>query len=140
MIDDSQGTFDSATINPVFDNQFVEVTDTGFEWTAFVLSDPVPSGSSVFVGEFLFNATGPGTATIDIADLLPGSGSEFVNTLSGAGTELDELIFGTGGTEGVPLSIIVTAPEPHNVFILSGLSLVSLRRTRKKQMDQCKKS
>ena len=128
------GIIASAMINPIFETQAAEFDDDGFEWTAFTLLNPVPMSPAVFLGEFQFTGGNVGSAVIGFNDPQPGSSSKFVNTLSGEGTELDELIFGPGGTDTIELKIEVTQPipEPQGFFVILSCALLAGHRRKRR--------
>ena len=131
----SVGEITSVTNNPIFDFQTGEAFTAGtITMEAAVFNNAIPTGSSLFLGEFDFTSTGPGESNFLFTDLTPGSGSANASWLSGTGTELDEQIFGSGSTESFGLTLTTTAvPEPGSFgSILFGLSAFALRRGRRK--------
>ena len=129
----TNGNVSDTSINPVFD--FLPVDDstaTNVEWIASVFNNAPPTGVDVLLGSFTFTATSAGSSTITFQDIDPGSGSEFVDWLSGTGAGLDEDIFGAGSTGTFEVSF-VAIPEPTGCVVLLGLfSVWTRRRTRPK--------
>jgi len=118
------GVISAAMIDPLYDfNTIDEFTDSTIDWEAAILLNDIPVAQSIFLGSFQFDTTASGTTVFSFADRLPGTGTANVNWLSGAGTELDQLIFGAGATGTFDLTINSTViPEPGS----SGLILLLL--------------
>lgn len=126
------GTITDAGHNPIFDfsstNSF---SDDSIDWEALVLNNTAPTGSRILLGSFDFQTVADGSATFEFGDIQPGSTSAESNWLSGAGAELDEIIFGTGSFNTFQLRVNVTSvPEPASsaVLLLGSLALVCNRR------------
>ncbi len=127
------GVISAASPEPVFDFQATnEFTATSINWEALVNNNTIPTGSRIALGSFQFDSTADGTSTFTFGDIQPGSGSANVNWLTGAGTELDEAIFGTGAAGTFQLTLSTAAvPEPGSAGVIAmGSLLLILRRRR----------
>ncbi|MCC9602647.1 PEP-CTERM sorting domain-containing protein [Stieleria sp. JC731] len=130
----SPGTITSVTTNPVFDfNTGEAFTSQSITMESAIFTNPVPTGSSIFLGDFEFASTGAGESNFLFSDLTPGSGTANASWLSGIGTELDSQIFGTGSADNFGLTLNTTAvPEPGSFgLFLIGLPALLLNRRRR---------
>ncbi len=128
------GTITAASHSSEFDFSSTDSFSTSMlDWEALVLNNAVPTGSNIVLGSFDFQTVADGSTAIEFGDIQPGSTSAEANWLSGAGSELDEVIFGTGATDTFQFRINVSSvPEPSSAaVILLGSFLLAFGRRRK---------
>jgi len=108
------GAISAASIDPLYDfNTIDEFTPSTLDWEAAIFLNDIPTGQSIFIGSFQFDAITDGSTVITFADRLPGTGTVNTGWLDGFGFELDQLIFGPGATNTFALTINSTViPEP----------------------------
>ncbi len=129
---DGSGTITDAGHNPVFDfSSTDDFSSSSIDWEALVLNNTVPTGSRILLGSFDFQTVSDGSTTFEFGDIQPGSTSAEANWLSGAGSELDQVIFGTGSSDTFQFVVNVSSvPEPASsaILLLGSLALACNRR------------
>jgi len=125
------GEITAASINAEFD--FVSSSNfnsVAIEWDAAVLANSIPTQSRVLLGNIQFDSSGAGVSMFTFGDRLPGTGTANASWLTGIGTELDELVFGTGATNTYSLAL-KAVPEPVALpLILISAMALGVRRKR----------
>ena len=127
------GSISAGNLDSVYDFPATEeFTADSVTLEGLVLNNPVPTGSRIALGSFLFDSSGEGTSILTFGDIQPGAGSANANWLTGAGVELDEAVFGAGSAGTFRLTLSTSAiPEPSSLMVLGLVSAVTVLRRKR---------
>jgi len=128
------GTISAASIDPLYDFGTIDqFTGSTIDWEAAIFLNSTPTGQSILIGSFQFDATADGSTVLTFGDRLVGTGPVNAGWLDGLGNELDQSIFGPGATGTFQLTITsTTIPEPGTSgLMVAALIGVAVRRKRR---------